>query len=113
MPPIQGLANTLWAFAKLEQPAPRFCRAAAAELGRRLGSFSLRDLSQILWAFAKLEHRQSAAVVSLIADHTAAVLTAEGGFLLPSPCLYGCSACPPPSCPVILRQRACGVPPRS
>lgn len=92
MPPIQGLANTLWAFAKLEQPAPRFCRAAAAEVGRRLASFSLRDLSQILWSFAKLEYRHSPAAVSLIADHTAGILAAEGGFSLPAPCLHGCSA---------------------
>ena len=91
MPPVQGLANTLWAFAKLEQPAPRFCSAAAAEVARRLASFSLRDLSQILWAFAKLEHRHSPAAVSLIADHTAATLAAEGGFLLSAPCLYCCA----------------------
>ena len=93
MLPVQGLANTLWAFAKLEQPAPRFCRAAAAEVARRLASFSLRDLSQILWSFAKLEHRHTPAAVSLIAAHTAATLTAEGGFQLPAWCPCCCSAC--------------------
>ena len=106
MLPVQGVANTLWAFAKLEQPAPRFCRAAAAEVAQRLASFSLRDLSQILWSFAKLEHRHSPAAVSLIADHTAAILTAEGGFLQPGPGLHCCSADSPPACPVMLFQRA-------
>ena len=75
---LQGLANTLWAFAKLGEPAPRFCGAAAAEVVRRLGAFSLRDLSQILWALAKLEHWGSASAVSAMADHTAAILRDEG-----------------------------------
>lgn len=77
-PSMQGLANMLWAFAKLEQPAPALCEAAASEVVRRLHSFSLRDLSQILWAFAKLEHRRSPQAVSAIADHTAAILREEG-----------------------------------
>ena len=68
----------LWAFAKLGKPVPRFCSAAAAEVVRRMSAFSLRDLSQILWAFAKLEHRGSAAAVTAMADHTAAVLRDDG-----------------------------------
>ena len=81
---LQGLANTLWAFAKLGKPVPLFCGAAAAEVMRRLSAFSLRDLSQILWAFAKLEHRGSAAAVSIMADHTAAILRDDGE--APAPC---------------------------
>ena len=79
----------LWAFAKLGKPVPRFCSAVAAEVVRRMSSFSLRDLSQILWAFAKLEHRSSAAAVTAMADHTAAILREDGGaatFLLKSSC---------------------------
>ena len=86
---LQGLANMLWAFAKLGKPVPRFCSAAAVEVVRRMSAFSLRDLSQILWAFAKLEHRGSAAAVSAMAEHTAAILRADGeaaNFVLKSTC---------------------------
>lgn len=76
--PLQGLANMLWAFAKLGKPVPRLCSAAGAEVTRRLSAFSLRDLSQILWAFAKLEHRGSPAAVTIMADHTAAILRDDG-----------------------------------
>ena len=85
---VQGLANTLWAFAKLKQPAPRLCEAAAAEILRRLSDFSLRDLSQILWAFAKMGHKGSPKAVAAMANHTAAVMKAKGAHhcssLLPS-----------------------------
>ena len=85
---VQGLANTLWAFAKLKQPAPRLCEAAAAEILRRLSDFSLRDLSQILWAFAKMGHKGSPKAVAAMAEHTAAVVKAKGAHhcssLLPS-----------------------------
>jgi len=68
----------LWAFAKLEKRVPHFCEAAASKVVRRLSNFGLRDLSQILWALAKLEHRRSSAAVSAIANHSAAILKAEG-----------------------------------
>lgn len=75
---MQGLANTLWAFAKLRQPAPRLCEAAAAEVLRRRSDFSAHDLSQMLWAFAKMGHKESPEAVSAMAEHTAAIMKAKG-----------------------------------
>ena len=55
MPAVQGLENTLWAFATLSHaPRERVLAAAAVRLGETLQDFNQQNLALTLWAFAKL-----------------------------------------------------------
>ncbi|KAJ1622417.1 hypothetical protein T492DRAFT_582321, partial [Pavlovales sp. CCMP2436] len=50
----QGLANTAWAYAKLNTPAPRLFEAIAHESEQRVVSFKPQELANTAWAFATL-----------------------------------------------------------
>ena len=53
----QNLANTAWAFARLEHPAPALFEALAAESAGRLAEFNAQNLANTAWAFAAAGHQ--------------------------------------------------------
>merc|ERR1712151_1233762 len=50
----QNIANTVWAFATLNGPAPKLFDAVAHEALERLGEFNSQDIANTVWAFATL-----------------------------------------------------------
>jgi hypothetical protein len=52
----QGLANTVWAFAKVGHLDGMLFGAFAKAIEQRLGEFNAQDLANTAWAFAKACH---------------------------------------------------------
>ena len=50
----QGLANTVWAFAKLEMKEEALMKAVARRALEILEEFNAQNLATMVWAFAKL-----------------------------------------------------------
>ena len=51
-----GVANTVWAFATLTHPAPKFFDAVAHEALERLSDFNSQEVANTIRAFATLQH---------------------------------------------------------
>ena len=81
--PLQGLENTLWAFATLGRaPRERVLAAGAVRLAETLRDFNQQNLALTLWAFAKLGFCPPTAILQAAADR--AVVLAP---VRPLPCL--------------------------
>ena len=73
----QNLANTLWAYSKLDhdpgaQLLDLFCHCILRELGR----FSAQNTSNMLWAFARLGHNPGPVLLDAAAKHATLNVTA-------------------------------------
>jgi len=55
----QGLANIVWAFAKVNQRAPRVSEVEDENAEERSEDFKPQDLANIVWAFATEESLSS------------------------------------------------------
>ena len=81
----QNLANTLWAYGKLDhdpgaQLLDIFCQCILKELGK----FSAQNTSNMLWAFARLGHNPGPLLLDAAAKHATQNVTA----FAPQVCLH-------------------------
>jgi very-short-patch-repair endonuclease len=70
----QGIANMLWAFAKLDlTPSAKLLAAATLAVTKSINNFKPQDIANMLWAFAKLDLTPSAQLLeaaSLVATNS-------------------------------------------
>ena len=73
----QNLANTLWAYGKLDHdPGAQLLDIFCQCILRELGKFSAQNTSNMLWAFARLGHNPGPLLLDAAAKHATQNVTA-------------------------------------
>ena len=77
---MQGLAQTVWSYGKLGQPAPRLMTLAVAAAAAASGDglWNMRDIVDLLWGCARLGHMQPFEAFQTLSDQICAILNASG-----------------------------------